>query len=285
MLIQPYQLEELHFAWCNRIYFRTRTHRRTTIGSLAALSTNELADTLKPYDIHLLDFTSSEHELRGLLSLKASEATSTAISKTKGRISKWLSDHADDSASHKYLAAGYFAVTVGQADAAAVDQYLENQSEHHGYADRARPPVLVRSISHPDEVVRKLQTDHAVTRLRYHLVFVVPKRLGVFYAEAGDEVTNRWLELEGPFLIDKVSFLPDHVHIAVSLHPKISPAVVACELMTSSQEVMWEKFPSSVVNAGIERLWQASAYVGSFGDLSNKAISSYMRRWAESVDD
>lgn len=284
MLIQPYQLEELKFAWCNRIYFRTRTHRRKPVGSLAKLKTTELAELLKPYDIHLLDFTSSEHELRGLLSLTANEATSTAISKTKGRISKWLSEQTRDSAPHKHLAPGYFAVTAGQSNAAAVEQYLENQPEHHGYSERARPPVLVRSISHPDEVVRKLQTDHAVTRLRYHLVFVVPKRRGVFYDEAADAVTNRWLELEGLFPIEKVSFLPDHVHIATSLHPQISPSVVTCELMTSSQEVMWQRFPSSVVNAGIERLWQASAYVGSFGDLSSKAVSAYTRRWAESVD-
>lgn len=284
MLIQPYRLEELHFAWCNRIYFRTRTHRRKPIGFLATLKTTELAELLKPYDIHLLDFTSSERELRGLLSLNANESTSTAISKTKGRISKWLSDQTKDSATHSHLAAGYFAVTAGQSNTAAIDQYLENQPEHHGYAERARPPILVRSISHPDEAVRKLHTDHAVTRLRYHLVFVVPRRLGVFHDEAAAAVTNRWLELQGQFLIDKVSFLPDHVHIAVSLHPKISPAVVACQLMTSSQEVMWQRFPSSVVNAGIERLWQASAYVGSFGDLSSKAVSAYMRRWAEAVD-
>ena len=282
MLIQPYQLEELQFAWCHRIYFRTRTHCRTPIASLAALKTTEIANILEPYDIHVLDFNASSQEIQGLLSLKPVEATATALSKTKGRISKWLSDQEGDPSSPKHLARGYFAVTAGQTNTAAVEQYLENQPVHHGYTNRARPPVFVRSISHSKEALRKLQTDHAVTRLRYHIVFVVPHRHGVFYAESAEALTNRWLELEGEFLIDKVSFLADHVHIAVSLHPKVSPAVVAFELMNSSQVFMWNQFSNAVVRAGIERLWQPGAYIGSFGDLSSNAVSAYMQRWSES---
>jgi putative transposase len=239
-----------------------------------------------PYEIHLLEFASTEQQIQGLLSLTPAEATSVAISKTKGRISKWLSDRISDPKNvQKLLATGYFAVTVGQSNAAAVDQYLKEQSEHHGYVDRARPPVFVRSISHSDEAIRKLQTDHAVTMLRYHLVFAVPFRRGVFTADLAGEVTNRWIEVQDLFSIDKVSFLPDHVHIAVSVHPKVSPAVVVCELMNSSQEFMWQQFSNLIVKAGVERLWQPSAYIGSFGDLSSNAVSAYMRRWSQSIDD
>jgi REP element-mobilizing transposase RayT len=164
-----------------------------------------------------------------------------------------------------------------------VEQYLENQAEHHGYADRARPPVFVRSMTHSGEALQRLETDHAVTRLRYHLVFVVPWRNGVFHAESAEEVTEKWLELPGKFLIDKVSFVPDHVHVAVSVHPSVPPAEVACELMNCSQELMWERHADSVVRAGVDRLWRPSAYVGSFGDLSSNAISAYLKRWAESA--
>ena len=284
MLIQPYQLQELLFAWCNRVYLRTRTHRRKPIHALATLTAEELSDALKPYNIELLEFTSTDLEIRALLSLTPCEATSTALSKTKGRISKWLSEHADRNANAKHLAKGYFAVTTGQSTAAAVEQYLESRPEHHGYTDRARPPVFVRSMSHSGESAQRLETHHAVTRLRYHLVFVVPYRRGVFDAESAAYVTARWLELPAKFLIDKVSFLPDHVHVAVTVHPSVAPAVVACELMNCSQGLMWERHLHSVVRAGVERLWRPSAYVGSFGDLSSNAISAYVQRWLESAE-
>jgi REP element-mobilizing transposase RayT len=283
MLIQPYQLQELRFAWCNRIYFRTRTHRRKPVSALAKLSVTELADILRPYEVELLEFTATELEIRGLLSLTPFESTSSALSKTKGRISLWLREQLGESA--KVMAKGYFAVTTGQSVSAAVDEYLESQAAHHGYADRANPPVFVRSMAQPDEMARRLETDHAVTRLRYHLVFVVPRRKGLFHAESAAEVTARWLELPGKFLIDKVSFLPDHVHIAVSVHPTVAPAQVTCELMNCSQELIWKRHSSSVVRAGVERLWRPSAYIGSFGDLSSNAISAYLQHWLQSSGD
>jgi putative transposase len=281
MLIRPYQLQELEFAWCNRIYFRARTYRRKPIHALATLSADELSDALKPYNIELLELTATDIDIRALLSLTSFEATSTALSKTKGRISKWLSEHAAHTANRKHLSKGYFAVTTGQSTAAAVEQYLENQAEHHGYADRPRPPVFVRSLTHPSENARRLETDHAVTRLRYHLVFVVPYRRGVFHAESAADITARWLELPEKFQIDKVSFLPDHVHVAVTVHSRVAPADVACELMNCSQDQMWERHAHSVIRAGVDRLWRPSAYVGSFGDLSSNAISAYLQRWSE----
>ncbi len=288
MLIQPYRLEELQFAWCNRVFFRTRTKCRQSIDCLASLKSQSLYDLIQPYGIHLLEFVSSAHEIQGLLSLKPTEATSTAISKTKGRISKWLSDQlaaTQTQARKKHLATGYFAVTVGQSDAATIDAYLEKQSEHHGYADRARPPIWVQSIKHSDSDRHLLRTDHAVTLLRYHLVFASPFRCGVFTDQSARRVTDRWLELQRNFVIDKVSFLPDHVHVAVLVHPTVPPADVVVDLLNSAQETMWNQFSNLVVKAAIERLWQASAYIGSFGDLSSNAVGSYMRRWSEAIDE
>ena len=93
-------------------------------------------------------------------------------------------------------------------------------------------------------------------------------------------MTDRWRESDHGFVIDKVSFVPDHVHIALSVHPKLSPSEAILKLMNGSQELMWDRFSNAVVKSAVERLWQPGAYVGSFGELSGKAIKAYMHRWA-----
>ncbi len=80
-------------------------------------------------------------------------------------------------------------------------------------------------------------------------------------------------------VIDKVSFLPDHVHVALALHPSRSPAEIVLAVMNAAQELVWGSFDDAVVKAAVKRLWQSSAYIGSFGDLSSSAISAYIERW------
>lgn len=246
------------------------------------LSTETLTDLLKPYNVHILDFTSDSIEFRVLLSLLPTESVSAAASKTKGRISKWLGEQVASQNEIKLLARGYFAVTTGQSVTDAVEAYLDTQSEHHGYADRVRPPVFVRKIEHSDQALNAIQTDHAASLLRYHIVLATWFRRGVFHETSAEAIANGWVRIQGDhgFLVDKVSFVPDHVHIALRLHPKSSPAGVVVSLMNVAQVAMWNLFESEVVKAGVERLWQASAYVGSFGDLSSNAVSGYLNRWS-----
>ena len=70
----------------------------------------------------------------------------------------------------------------------------------------------------------------------------------------------------------KVSFVPDHVHIALRSHPYDSPAWIAALLLNSAQEVMKEE----MIQAGVERLWMTSVYVGAYGDLSSPQICRFI---------
>ena len=180
------------------------------------------------------------------------------------------------------LAKGYFAVSLGETDSKSVAEYLEKQSEHHGYDQRVRPPVHVQSFEYGEDERLLLATDHAATSLRYHVVLATWFRRGVFTNESAGYVTERWRELRQGFLIDKVSFVPDHVHIALSIHPTISPIAAVESLMNAGQELMWNRFPNVIVKSAVERLWQPSAYFGSFGALNRKAIKAYMHRWEDS---
>lgn len=185
--------------------------------------------------------------------------------------------------SAKHLARGYFAVTSGGATAGAIDTYLDQQGEHHGYSDRARPPVFVRTFAGSSETESVLQTDHAITRLRFHIVLATWRRRGVLGQASAKAVSDRWQELQSDLRLrlEKVSFVPDHVHLAVTLHPAIDPASVVVALMNAAQEILWSQFDRDVIQAGVERFWQPSAYVGSFGDLTSNAISAYVARWEQ----
>jgi len=279
MLLQPYSAEELRVAWCNRLFLRCRTHRNKPIESLDSLTPQILSQRLEPYGIHLLELVTNSTEFQVMLSLKPTESTSSAASKTKGRVSKWLTDQMPQWNSDIKLAKGYFAVTLGEPDSKSVEAYLETQSEHHGYDQRARPPVYVQSFDYRDTERDLLATDHAATLLRYHVVLATWFRRGVFTDESAECITERWREMRQGFLIDKVSFVPDHVHIALAIHPTKSPIAVVESLMNAGQDLMWDRYPNVIIRSAAERLWQPSAYFGSFGAISSKAIKAYMHRW------
>ena len=88
MLIQPYQLDELKFAWCYRVFFRWRTWRRVPVPSLAGLTAESLNPRLEQYQIRLLEFGSDAIDTRALVSVEPQESTSSAAIKTKGQLCK-----------------------------------------------------------------------------------------------------------------------------------------------------------------------------------------------------
>jgi REP element-mobilizing transposase RayT len=74
----------------------------------------------------------------------------------------------------------------------------------------------------------------------------------------------------------KVSFVPDHVHIALRAHPTESPADLVVALMNSAQQTMSRQ----LIAAKVDRLWEPIAYLGSYGDLASPQISKYIQNWA-----
>lgn len=49
--------------------------------------------------------------------------------------------------------------------------------------------------------------------------------------------------------------------------------------MNSAQEIVAEE----MVRAGVDRLWECTAYIGSFGDLSSPQIRKYIDNWKKIV--
>jgi REP element-mobilizing transposase RayT len=287
VLIQPYQLEELHFACCFRVYYRWRTHRATFQPVLSRLNRETLDSLLKESGIHILEASASESDVRVLASLLPAETVAVCASKMKGRVSKWLRGQSKLPEEQKLLSRGYFACTTGTSTAQAVLAYLESQGEHHGYMSRPLPPVFVASYSRTPEDEQRLGASHAVTVLQFHIVLSTWRRRGVFDRPAAEATADCWRQVQKqcPMFLEKVSFIPDHVHLAVQTHPSLSPAKLVVALMNASQELMWKDFANSVIQGRLERLWQPSAYIGSYGNMESAKVAAYVRKWETADED
>jgi REP element-mobilizing transposase RayT len=156
---------------------------------------------------------------------------------------------------------------------------VKAQGDHHGYASQIRPPLHVETFETLPGDETRLQSPHARTRLRFHVVLATWRRQGVFGAQAGAAIARAWRDLEqtSRFALLKVSFVPDHVHIALNVHPVVAPGPLVVELMNAAQLVIWRDFSGDAIQARIERLWQPSAYVGSYGDLATPQFQAYLR--------
>ena len=282
MLIQPYRPEELHFAYCYRAYLRWRTYQGRCCPPLAKLDQPTLDGIARRYDIHVLESASDETDLLVLVSLLPPETISGCASKLKGQTSKWLSEALQLQQPTDLLSRGYFACTAGKSTREAVEQYLSTQCEHHHYADRPHPPVFVQVYDLSPEDEARLQPAHARTVLQLHLVLATWKRQGVLVSESAQTVAEQWRGLgqELQFALLKVSFVPDHVHVAVQVHPSVSPADVAVALMNAAQKVVFEQYSDAAIRARVDRLWQPSAYIGAYGDLASPQVSKYIENWS-----
>jgi REP element-mobilizing transposase RayT len=254
--------------------------------ALSKLNQQVLDALLREYKVHILEASASESEVKVLASLLPIESVASGASKMKGRVSKWLRAESKAPQEQKLLSRGYFASTTGSSSKEAVLAYLDSQGEHHGYMSRPLPPVFVASYSPTPEDDQRLAASHAVTVLQFHIVLSTWKRKGVFDRAAAEAIVDVWrrVQRQHPMFIEKVSFVPDHVHLAVRTHPGLSPAKVAVTLMNAAQELIWKDFAKLVIPTRAERLWQVSAYIGSYGDLESIKIAAYVRKW-EAADE
>src|SRR5689334_1156482 len=235
MRLFKYQPHEIRFAFCYRVYFSWQTHRRLALSPLPALRRATLDDLLQPYNIRALECVTSTTELRCIVSLTPAETISTCASKLKGRVSKWLRDELEHTEPQPMLSKGYFASTTGKTRSKVVERYLSLQAEHHGYSRRILPPIFVGEYRLSDRDETRISPKHAIVIAKFHLVFSTTGRRGIIGSSQGRRIAEEWrnIQQEFRFVVVKVSFVPDHVHVALRTHPSMSPAAAVATLMNT----------------------------------------------------
>jgi putative transposase len=206
--------------------------------------------------------------LRCLLSLRPDQCIATVIKTIKS-----VSSH-EMSLAPPVWERGYLARSTGRVRTETVKRYLDAQAEHHGYAGRLLPPVF-RWVS---EQPVALTAAHASFELNHHLVFATQRRKGVFDSVLGEALGRYWIRVAAKrgFAVDRISIVPDHAHLLVRIVPKMSIEECALSLLNNGQQFVGKHAPDRLIEAGIEGLWQGSAYAGTVGDVTTALVKAYL---------
>jgi putative transposase len=273
MHLEP--LTTLSWAYQLHYYLRFRTRSRRSVFAArenADLLVSALSEICQRHDYHLLESKVYPDHLRCLLSLRPAQAISTVIQTIKAKSSRECG--AKLALTPPLWERGYLARSVGRARIGTVKQYLDQQAEHHGYAARVRPPVY----RYHAEAPAQLTAAHTSFDLNHHLVFASWFRAGVFDSKLGEQLGQYWLRVADKrgFAIDRISLMPDHIHLLVRTTPKMSIEECALSLLNNGQYFVGQNAPQAMIQAKIEQLWQASAYAGTCGEMTTALVKKFL---------
>jgi putative transposase len=78
------------------------------------------------------------------------------------------------------------------------------------------------------------------------------------------------------FEILALEIMPDHVHLFVSAHPKIAPAILVKLFKGITARKLFKEFPELKKKLWGGHLWIPSYYVGTAGNVSAETIRRYI---------
>jgi REP element-mobilizing transposase RayT len=281
MQIQPYEIDKLSLAGDQQVSLRWKTHGRKPNPKLPTLDENVLCGLLRPADTNILQLACTDVNMDLQVTLQPQECVSAAVGRIKARASKWLQAPDAASSPKRPLARGYFAATVGDPTVEEVQDYLQQQPDDRASRHDADSTLYVARFKKTGQARHLLAADHAVTRLQFHIVLVTSQRQPVFTQSSARSITDDWQARLAQLRVipNEICWLPDHVHIGISVHPGVVPAEVAIALMNMSQDLMWNQFGDDATQFNQDRLWQPTAYVASFGGLTASATGTCLQRW------
>ena len=76
--------------------------------------------------------------------------------------------------------------------------------------------------------------------------------------------------------MNQLSIVPDHAHLIVRIVPKMSIEEVALSLLNNGQYFIGKNHPELLVESGIDRLWNSSAYAGTCGEITTALIMKWL---------
>jgi putative transposase len=173
---------------------------------------------------------------------------------------------------------GFFGETIGRIDRCVVEQYIETQDAHHGYASRLWSPVV--KFRAPVEEHWRFHSLHTWARLHYHVVLVTQYRRVWFDNTVGQRLVGyfrRVAERKG-YLLWRMSVLPDHVHLLLRLPPQMSIGEVVENLMNNSYYFLTPEVSIEIKDPSLFVVWQPSYYAGTIGGPTTAQVKNYLRR-------
>ncbi len=128
-----------------------------------------------------------------------------------------------------------------------------------------------------------LSLTHTEYNCTYHIVFVPKYRRKVMYGQLKQEVgqiLSTVCKITGIQLI-KGGVCPDHVHMYISIPPKMSLSSVMSKLKGKSALMIFDRHPEYRDKYG-RHFWARGYYAGTVGQANEDTIMKYIEEQKES---
>lgn len=120
--------------------------------------------------------------------------------------------------------------------------------------------------------------SHTKWMCKYHIVFTPKYRRKIIYNQIRKdvgEILRRLCEYKGVEIIEG-HLMPDHVHMLVSIPPKISVSSFMGYLKGKSSLMVFDKHANLKYKFGNRKFWAEGYYVSTVG-LNEATIAKYIR--------
>ena len=120
--------------------------------------------------------------------------------------------------------------------------------------------------------------SHTKWNCKYHIVFAPKFRRKVFYREkkaAIGKILRQLCEWKGVKIIE-AEICPDHVHMLVSIPPKMSVSGFMGYLKGKSTIIIFERYAHMKYKVGNRHFWSRGYYVSTVGG-NKQAVQKYIQ--------
>lgn len=124
---------------------------------------------------------------------------------------------------------------------------------------------------------------HTKYNCTYHIVFIPKCRKKIMYGEVREEmarILKKICEIEGIELISGAVCV-DHVHMYISIPPKLSVSKVMSRLKGKSALMIFDRHPNYRDRHG-RHFWTRGYYVETIGNVNEETIKKYIAEQEES---
>lgn len=123
------------------------------------------------------------------------------------------------------------------------------------------------------------RSSHSVFRLHYHLVFIPKYRKPVLRNEVGRRVRELIREICGSMDIEIVCghIRPDHVHLLLSIPPKLSPSRVVQAIKGKTSHHLLQEFRTLQKQYWGRHFWARGYFIATSGNVTDEVIEEYIK--------
>ncbi len=128
-------------------------------------------------------------------------------------------------------------------------------------------------------------TGNAAYLTWYHFVWSTKYRRKVLLGNIAEVAKAALLDIceKQGYEVRAIEVMPDHIHLFISIEPKVSLTVAAKSLKGGAARTIFTRHPEIRKRLWGGHLWNPSYFVGTAGDVSAAIIQQYIESQKEGV--